>query len=392
MRFFISLLTIIFLYIAALQPCLASSIIQDNSITQAKLHSSIAEASDIMNCSLATSVGSSALTITLKNAAGSTPSTGSPCKISFRNATSATGTYSAVSVTAATSLVVSSGSTLGSTGGAGVTEYVYVYALNNAGSIELGVSTKWFDTGSVVSSTAEGGAGAADSGTVIYSTTARSNVAARLIGRIAFTEAVAGTWATAPTEISVGTFQVKPQSSVLPRAFVRFDPTSASSSDLTGTYSRTTTTVTVTATAHGLVVGNRVYLNFTSGTAVDGAFVVTSVADANTFTVTHGTSGSTSGNVTLERITITSSYGVNSVAHEAVGTYTINFAPCMPDANYAFFGTLINGSLTAAFVTEGFVTTLPAACYIQVEQNFVNTAQNHTYSDLSPGISWIFFR
>jgi lambda family phage minor tail protein L len=65
----------------------------------------------------------------------------------------------------------------------------------------------------------------------------------------------------------------------------------------TGTYSRAGTTVTVTATAHGLVVGDQVYLDFTSGLAADGSYRVVTAA-ANTFTVTTAASGSTSGNVT----------------------------------------------------------------------------------------------
>jgi lambda family phage minor tail protein L len=65
----------------------------------------------------------------------------------------------------------------------------------------------------------------------------------------------------------------------------------------TGTYSRTTTTVTVTSTAHGLLAGEQVYLNFTSGTAVSGSYTVVTAA-ANTFTVTTTASSSTSGNVT----------------------------------------------------------------------------------------------
>ena len=64
-----------------------------------------------------------------------------------------------------------------------------------------------------------------------------------------------------------------------------------------GTYSRTTTTVTVTATAHGLVVGDQVYLDFTSGGVADGNYKVVTAA-ANTFTVTTAASGSASGNVT----------------------------------------------------------------------------------------------
>lgn len=66
--------------------------------------------------------------------------------------------------------------------------------------------------------------------------------------------------------------------------------------NFTGTYTRTTTTLTVTKTAHGLIVGDQVYLTFTSGTAASGSYTVVTAA-ANTFTVTTVASGSTSGNV-----------------------------------------------------------------------------------------------
>ena len=66
----------------------------------------------------------------------------------------------------------------------------------------------------------------------------------------------------------------------------------------TGTYDVPgSTTCTVTITAHGLTTGDRVYLDFTSGTATDDAYVVT-VLTANTFTVTV-TSATTNGNVTM---------------------------------------------------------------------------------------------
>jgi len=67
----------------------------------------------------------------------------------------------------------------------------------------------------------------------------------------------------------------------------------------TGTYSIAgTTTLTVTITAHGRAVADVVYLNFTSGTAADGYFTIATVPDANSFTVTYGSSITTSGNVT----------------------------------------------------------------------------------------------
>jgi hypothetical protein len=63
-----------------------------------------------------------------------------------------------------------------------------------------------------------------------------------------------------------------------------------------GTYSQSATTITVTATAHGLLAGDYVFLDFTTGTATDGTYVV-ATATANTFTVTSATSATTSGNV-----------------------------------------------------------------------------------------------
>ena len=71
------------------------------------------------------------------------------------------------------------------------------------------------------------------------------------------------------------------------------DPTVSKS----GTYSQTTTTITVTITGHGLVDGQRVFLDFTTGTSRDAVFTVT-VTNANVFTVT-STTASTSGNVTM---------------------------------------------------------------------------------------------
>ena len=66
-----------------------------------------------------------------------------------------------------------------------------------------------------------------------------------------------------------------------------------------GTYSRTSpsTTITVTMTNHGFVTGQRVFLDFTSGTARDGSYVITKTGD-NTFTCADVASTTTSGNVT----------------------------------------------------------------------------------------------
>jgi hypothetical protein len=65
-----------------------------------------------------------------------------------------------------------------------------------------------------------------------------------------------------------------------------------------GTYSRSGTLVTCNVTNHGLTNGQTYYIDFTSGTALDGSYVVT-VTGANTFTLNTAASGTTSGNVTI---------------------------------------------------------------------------------------------
>lgn len=167
---------------------------------------SIDQSYELSNLGLAASVAANALTIALKDKSGANPSGGSPVYVGFRNATLATGQYSRVTISSSLSMVVSSGSTLGTSDGDDY--YLYVYLLNNAGTAELAVSLSYFEDG-IHSTTAEGGAGTADSNAVMYSTTARSNVATRLIGRLLVNEATAGTWASAPSEISLMPFDVQ---------------------------------------------------------------------------------------------------------------------------------------------------------------------------------------
>lgn len=156
--------------------------------------------SDIKNFSLAASVASNILTIAAKDKSGSDASAGSPIRASFRNATAATGTYTVVSHTSSLSMDVSSTATLGHANG--VARFIYVYLINNAGTIELAVSSTLYETGSIVTTTTM--SSAADSLTAIYSTTGRTGVALRLVGRLLSSQATAGTWASTMTEITCG--------------------------------------------------------------------------------------------------------------------------------------------------------------------------------------------
>lgn len=173
--------------------------------------SSTDQSYEISNLGLASSVGSNAITFALKIKDGSTnASAGSPVKIGFRSSTLATGAYNQRSVTGALSFVLSSGSTGGHA--SGVAGYHYIYALDNAGTVELARCGILLDEDILQTTVAEGGAGAADSLHVLYSTTQRTDVPVRLIGRVRATQATAGTHATAPSEVTVLPFitDVKP--------------------------------------------------------------------------------------------------------------------------------------------------------------------------------------
>ena len=67
----------------------------------------------------------------------------------------------------------------------------------------------------------------------------------------------------------------------------------------TGTYSQSGTTVTITITSHGVAIGDVLTIDYTTGSATDGTFVVASAADSNTFTVTAAASATNSGNVSI---------------------------------------------------------------------------------------------
>ena len=140
---------------------------------------------------ISASVASNALTISA-----------SALSLDFRSTTLSSGTVTKVSGTPA-NLVISSGSTLGTTNA--ITSKIVVLAINNAGTIELAAINisggNQLDETNLITTTAEGGAGAADSANVIYSTTARTSVAYRVIGYIESTQATAGTWVTAPSTI-----------------------------------------------------------------------------------------------------------------------------------------------------------------------------------------------
>ena len=128
----------------------------------------------------------------------------SPCSLDFRSSTATSGATTTRNFTTAISMTVSNGSTLGTT--SAILSKLAVLAIDNAGTVELAVVNAnvygFLDYRLLISTTAEGGLGAADSGTVIYSTTARTNVPFRIVGYVESTQATAGAWATSPSNVA----------------------------------------------------------------------------------------------------------------------------------------------------------------------------------------------
>jgi hypothetical protein len=142
--------------------------------------------------SITATVAANALTVTLN-----------PTTLDFRSTTLTTGVPVSRVMSSAVSTVVSSGSTLGTV--SAVQSRIVVLALDNAGTVELAVvniagGNDLTETG-LISTTAEGGSGTADSASTIYSNTARTNVAYRVVGYVESTQATAGTWATIPSTV-----------------------------------------------------------------------------------------------------------------------------------------------------------------------------------------------
>ena len=140
--------------------------------------------------SVAASVASSALTCTLNSTS-----------LDFRSTTLGSGATNARIVAAAISLVVPSTATLGTV--SGVQSRLVLLAIDNAGVVELAIINiaggTSLDETALIGTTAL--SATATSAFVAYSTTARTNVAFRVVGFVDSTQATAGTWATAPSTV-----------------------------------------------------------------------------------------------------------------------------------------------------------------------------------------------
>ncbi len=169
--------------------------------TSAALSTNIPSSSaGLFNIGFSGAVASNALTVTLTQADGATaPAAGTASILGFRSATATTGGYNVRSVTSSISIVVPSGATLGTANS--VSQKLALYALDNAGTVELAIAGyRAFDDNSLQTTTAI--TSGSSSGAVLYSTTLRTAVPVRYLGDIVISEATAGAWASAPTALN----------------------------------------------------------------------------------------------------------------------------------------------------------------------------------------------
>jgi hypothetical protein len=122
---------------------------------------------------------------------------------------------------------------------------------------------------------------------------------------------------------------------------------------LSGTYSQSGTAVTVTIASHGLVVGNSILVDISSGTGVDGTYSVATVTGTNTFTYTALTSLTTSGNITVNAIGNLSVFGNSAVTGNSSVT----------GSSTVLGNSTVGKALTGTYSQSGTAVTVTSAAH-----------------------------
>jgi hypothetical protein len=163
---------------------------------------------DIINGTIVASNSANAATFALKTLAGTDPSANDPVLVCFRNATIATGNYVALTVTAALSLTVTSGATLGAVNGTPFKLWLVLF--NDASTLRLGVintvsGTNIYPLCQVPLASSTAMSAGADSAQVFYTGTGVTSKAYLPLGYASYESglATAGTWNVDPTRIQL---------------------------------------------------------------------------------------------------------------------------------------------------------------------------------------------
>lgn len=168
------------------------------------------QASALNAYGLAASVGANALTISVKGIDGADASSVNPLRFDFRSATASAGVPVRRYATAALSLTISSGSTLGASNG--IPFRLWIVLFDDGGTLRLGAIKCTLATGfyalsewALGSSTAEGGAGGADSAGVFYTNAAVAAKPYKILGFMDWDSGLttAGAWASGPSRVQL---------------------------------------------------------------------------------------------------------------------------------------------------------------------------------------------
>ncbi len=168
----------------------------------------VAFGAGMLNGTIVASESANALTIAIKTLAGNTPSASDPVYFLFRDSDPTKGDFLVRQVTAALSVTIASGATLGFSNG--VAGRIWLTALDNAGIVELAVvnclnGTSVFGLAGWDIATTTNLTSSSNSAAVVYSATARAAVAMTVLGYLTWENGLtaAGTWASAPSRIQL---------------------------------------------------------------------------------------------------------------------------------------------------------------------------------------------
>jgi|SRR5882672_3652356 len=185
-------------------------------------------AQDLANVLITQSVNANALTIALKTLSGDDPSPLNPIVASFRNPAFYGGAVAYRQITAPLSLVISNGSTLGAIN---ATPFrVWLELIDDAGTLRLAakncsnaLAIYPLSEDGVTSTTAEGGAGAADNLGVAYSGVAVTNKPFRILGYVEWSSglATAGVYNVAPDGVQLFGPGVKKPGDIVQTTLIR---------------------------------------------------------------------------------------------------------------------------------------------------------------------------
>jgi hypothetical protein len=185
----------------------AGASVANGAVTPVTLATNAIPFGAIINGFLDWQVAGNALTVSLKTLGSANPSASDPVYVSMRSTTVGSGQPTLVAITAALSVTISSGSSIGTVTNDPFRAWCVLF--DDAGTSRLGIINCWDGSSiyplagwGVESSTAEGGAGNADSAHVIYTGTAVAAKAFSVLGWATWEAGLtAGAWSTNPTRV-----------------------------------------------------------------------------------------------------------------------------------------------------------------------------------------------